>query len=110
MTDVLPATMKCPHCLVSLHVPDYSRRSQYVGIGVAGHWWTASVQCPSCHEIIIWLVVSEGNHLLPGRGHYPTGALQLTMVYPKSVRSPASSPGSFAGVRQGLLGGLPCPR
>ena len=88
MTDVLPATMKCPHCLVSLHIPDSSRHSQYVGIGIAGRWWNARVQCPSCYDIIIWLVVSEGHHSEPIRGHQPAGALQLTMVYPKASGRP----------------------
>jgi hypothetical protein len=70
-----------------------------MGIGTTGHWWVANVKCPNCGDIIIWLVVSEGQEVDPRASLIPTGAVWLTMVFPRtSARPPvpAEVPEEFA--------------
>ena len=99
MTDVLPATMKCPHCLVSFHIQTNDRTPSWVNSAKSGHWWHARTTCPGCNDIIIWLAVSEGRRILPSRRDVPEGACKFTMVFPKaSGRSPVPTevPAEFA--------------
>ena len=88
MTDVLPETMKCPHCLVSFHVQAHDRNPSWVNSAKSGHWWHARTTCPGCNDIIIWLVVSEGCHKHPSRMQVPEGACKFTMVFPKASGRP----------------------
>ena len=89
--NALPANMKCPHCLVSFHIPTNDRNSQRVGSDRRGVWWHVRTTCPSCNEIIIWLALSEGIGYGrgPGGRDFPDGACDFTMVYPKASGRPS---------------------
>lgn len=88
MTEALPATLKCPHCLVSFHIPPYSRMASYVNSGIDWYWWIGSSNCPDCGDVIIWLVMSEDRATIPGRGTVPMGETKTIMVFPKASGRP----------------------
>ena len=88
--NALPANMKCPHCLESFHIPTQDRNPRLVSPSPSksGHWWYARTGCPTCEEIIIWLVLSEGVSRHSALGDTPNGTRQFTMVHPKASGRP----------------------
>ena len=108
ITGLLPATIKCSHCLVSFHIPAQSRVGSYLGAGTNGHWWLAFANCPSCNDIVIWLAVSDDVSHGAMQRSAPKGSTNLIMVYPKaSGRPPVPTevPPEFA---EDYTEGLPC--
>jgi len=65
--------MKCPHCLVEIHVNPEQRT---VGKDKEGTWLTGFSICPACKEAIIELVA------IP---HAGTQANFVQLVYPRSI-------------------------
>lgn len=75
--------MKCPHCLVSIHIdPEFTMIGQT-------HKGTKSLfvgfqRCPECNKHIVWLDETDDFRVLPHRNSW-----NLKMVYPRSAsRSP----------------------
>ena len=94
MADALPDTLKCPHCLVSFHIPDTSHRGSLINHANTGWWWTFAAKCPVCKDMIVWLVTSSET-----TGPSPIGRMEIRMVYPKTSGRPpvpAEVPTEFA--------------
>lgn len=99
MAKLLPDTMKCPHCLVSFHIPDRSHRGRQIGFAVTGYWWEFTVTCPTCNDVIVWLVTSETFVGVNAASMAPYGEMQIRMVYPQASGRPpvpAEVPTEFA--------------
>jgi hypothetical protein len=80
--------MKCPHCLVSFHLRNFSPTR--IGSDPDGYWWVAEETCPDCKKLTVWLVVSSGTE--PGAAYQrPYGQQRAVMVRPKGTNHPPVS-------------------
>lgn len=88
--------MKCPHCLVFIHVG--RPHIQFLGhepIELGGHpfYWTKTMTCPNCQKLIVWLSSSTSKSGSSGPGpERPIGIQTDTLVRPRGTNRPPVPP------------------
>jgi hypothetical protein len=79
----MKATMKCPHCGVTVHLEE---SHQTVGVGEEGLWYSYFSKCPACKQSVIRLQ-NEPESIVFG------GYTQFNLlVFPRGVSRPKAPP------------------